>query len=560
MKISVLGTGYVGLVAGACLSDSGNYVTCIDVDQEKIGRLKKGELPIFEPGLDEIVLRNVRAKRLNFVTDGQEAVRQSDAVFIAVGTPQSEDGSSDLRYVLKAVEAVRDSVEHEMVLILKSTVPVGTAAKVKKLVQGAKARIHVVSNPEFLKEGTAVENFLKPERVVIGTESPEARQIMADLYAPFVRSGNPILFMSNESAEMSKYAANAFLAMKISFINELAMLAEKVGADVHEVRKALVTDSRIGAQFLYPGCGYGGSCFPKDVLALIDVGKSYGMDLTFFKCVHSINERQKRVLFEKIKSRYNGELSGKTIAVWGLAFKPKTDDMREAPSVTLINALLEAGARVKAYDPVAANEARRIFGSKVALNDDPYGVVKGADALAILTEWNEFRSPDFPLLKDSLSEPVIFDGRNLYNPDSLQRQGFVYYCIGKKIRPERFIMTDSISFSGQRFLVTGGGGFLGSHLCEALLSKGAEVIAVDDFITGRKTNVDHSPRKSRPSSSSNRTSLVRWILIGTLTGFFTWPVRRARSITRNIPSKPCGSVRWAPTISWSWPARRTAVF
>ena len=432
MKISVLGTGYVGLVAGACLSDSGNYVTCIDVDQEKIGRLKKGELPIFEPGLDEIVLRNVRAKRLNFVTDGQEAVRQSDAVFIAVGTPQSEDGSSDLRYVLKAVEAVRDSVEHEMVLILKSTVPVGTAAKVKKLVQGAKAGIHVVSNPEFLKEGTAVENFLKPERVVIGTESPEARQIMADLYAPFVRSGNPILFMSNESAEMSKYAANAFLAMKISFINELAMLAEKVGADVHEVRKALVTDSRIGAQFLYPGCGYGGSCFPKDVLALIDVGKSYGMDLTFFKCVHSINERQKRVLFEKIKSRYNGELSGKTIAVWGLAFKPKTDDMREAPSVTLINALLEAGARVKAYDPVAANEARRIFGSKVALNDDPYGVVKGADALAILTEWNEFRSPDFPLLKDSLSEPVIFDGRNLYNPDSLQRQGFVYYCIGKK--------------------------------------------------------------------------------------------------------------------------------
>jgi UDPglucose 6-dehydrogenase len=432
MKISVLGTGYVGLVAGACLSDTGNYVTCIDVDQEKIGRLKKGELPIFEPGLDEIVLRNVRAKRLNFVTDGQGAVRQSDAVFIAVGTPQSEDGSSDLRYVLKAVEAVRDSVEHEMVLILKSTVPVGTAAKVKKLVQGAKARIHVVSNPEFLKEGTAVENFLKPERVVIGTESPEARQIMADLYAPFVRSGNPILFMSNESAEMSKYAANAFLAMKISFINELAMLAEKVGADVHEVRKALVTDSRIGAQFLYPGCGYGGSCFPKDVLALIDVGKSYGMDLTFFKCVHSINERQKRVLFEKIKSRYNGELSGKTIAVWGLAFKPKTDDMREAPSVTLINALLEAGARVKAYDPVAANEARRIFGSKVALNDDPYGVVKGADALAILTEWNEFRSPDFPLLKDSLSEPVIFDGRNLYNPDSLQRQGFVYYCIGKK--------------------------------------------------------------------------------------------------------------------------------
>ena len=331
-----------------------------------------------------------------------------------------------------AVETIRDNVEHEITLVLKSTVPVGTAATVKELVNGTKEKIHVVSNPEFLKEGTAVENFLKPERVVIGTESPQARQVMADIYAPFVRSGKPILFMSNESAEMSKYASNAFLAMKISFINELAMLAEKVGADIHEVRKALVSDSRIGAQFLYPGCGYGGSCFPKDVLALIDVGKSHGMELDFFKAVHSINERQKRVLFEKIKSRFNGQLRGKTIAIWGLAFKPMTDDMREAPSVTLINALLEAGARVSAYDPVAEHEAQRIFKDKIALNGDPYRAVEGADALAILTEWNEFRSPDFQLLKTSLTEPVIFDGRNLYNSDSLQREGFVYYCIGKK--------------------------------------------------------------------------------------------------------------------------------
>ncbi len=432
MKISVIGTGYVGLVAGACLSDSGNHVTCIDVDREKVARLEKGELPIYEPGLEELVLRNLRAKRIRFITDGREALRNSDVIFIAVGTPQSEDGSSDLRYVLAAVQTVSDNTEHEVLLVLKSTVPVGTSAKVKELVKSSKATIHVVSNPEFLKEGTAVENFLKPDRVVIGTESLHARQVMADLYAPFVRSGNPILFMSNESAEMSKYAANAFLAAKISFVNELSRLAEKVGADIHEVRKALVTDSRIGSQFLYPGCGYGGSCFPKDVLALIDVGKAQGLDLDIFRAVHAINERQKRVLFEKIKTRFNGELRNKTIAVWGLAFKPMTDDMREAPSVTLINALLASGTKVRAYDPVAENEARRIFADRIQLNDNAYDAVQGADGLAILTEWNEFRSPDFPRLKQALNQPVIFDGRNLYNPESVKRHGFVYHCIGRR--------------------------------------------------------------------------------------------------------------------------------
>jgi UDPglucose 6-dehydrogenase len=432
MKISVLGTGYVGLVTGACLSDTGNQVSCIDVDQEKVARLQRGELPIFEPGLEEIVARNTRAKRLSFVTEGRDALQKSDVIFIAVGTPQAEDGSSDLRYVFSAAETVCGAVNDETLLVLKSTVPVGTSAKVAEIVERAKAPVHVVSNPEFLKEGTAIHDFLRPERVVVGTGVQRAREIMADLYAPFVRSGNPILYMSNESAEMSKYASNAFLAMKISFINELAMLAEKVGANIHEVRKALVTDSRIGGQFLYPGCGYGGSCFPKDVLALIDVGKTHGMELDFFKAVHAINERQKRVLFDKMKSRFNGDFRGKTIAVWGLAFKPMTDDMREAPSVTLINSLLAEGVRVQAYDPVAQQEAKRIFADRIKLHNDPYEAAKGADALAILTEWNEFRTPDFPTLKKSLTQPVIFDGRDLYNPESLQREGFVYHCIGRR--------------------------------------------------------------------------------------------------------------------------------
>src|SRR5581483_1811273 len=323
----------------------------VEINQERVTQLNQGKLPIFEPGLDELFARNARAKRLKFISDGRKALADSDVVFIAVGTPPSSDGSPNMKYVREAADLVCQSVTRETVLVLKSTVPIGTAAELKKQVAAAKQPVHVVSNPEFLKEGTAVNDFLKPARVIVGADSEFARRLMADLYAPFVRSGNPIFFMSNESAEMSKYAANAFLAMKISFVNELAALAEKTGADIHEVRQGLISDPRIGSQFLYPGCGYGGSCFPKDVLALVEVGKKHGMDMELFRHVHAINERQKGVLFQKIKRRFNGDMQGRTIAVWGLAFKPMTDDMREAPSVSLINSLLSAGARVSAYDP-----------------------------------------------------------------------------------------------------------------------------------------------------------------------------------------------------------------
>lgn len=431
MRVSVIGTGYVGLVAGACFSDSGNHVTCVDVNQDKVTQLLNGKIPIFEPGLEEIVLRNVKAKRLHFTTDSALALAKSEIVFIAVGTPQGEDGSSDLRYVLEAVKTVRDSVKQNVLVVLKSTVPVGTADRVREVLKGGKFKLEVVSNPEFLKEGTAINDFLKPERVIIGTESEEARSLMADLYAPYVRSGNPIIFMSNRSAELSKYAANAFLAMKISFINDLSQLSEKVGSDIQDVRRAIITDSRIGTQFLYPGCGYGGSCFPKDVLALVSVGKEYGLELDLFSAVHAINQRQKRVLYQKIHRHFKGDLKGKTIAIWGLSFKPMTDDMREAPSVTLIQELLAAGVKVQAYDPVARHEAQRLFENKIGICEDAYEAIRKADALAILTEWNEFRNPDFTALKTELSKPVIFDGRNLYNSQSLAQRGFKYYSIGR---------------------------------------------------------------------------------------------------------------------------------
>lgn len=432
MRICVLGTGYVGLVAGACLSDSGNHVACVDVDKEKISRLREGIIPIYEPGLEDIVERNLKAGRLTFSTDAHKSIGDSRLVFVAVGTPQREDGSSELRYLLEAIETIRTSLTQDALVILKSTVPVGTADKVKALLKGVAVKVDVVSNPEFLKEGTAIDDFLRPERVIIGTDSESARRVMADLYAPFIRSGNPVLFMNNRSAELSKYAANAFLAMKISFINDLALLAEKVDAEIHDVRRALVTDSRIGNKFLYPGCGYGGSCFPKDVLALVSLGKEYGLPLDIFKSVHAVNERQKGLIFEKIKKHFGGEMRGKTVAIWGLSFKPMTDDMREAPSVTLINALLDAGCKVRAYDPVALHEAKRLFENKVELCEEAYETVRRADALAILTEWNEFRSPDFQFLKKELTRPVIFDGRNLYNPQSMKQDGFLYYCIGRR--------------------------------------------------------------------------------------------------------------------------------
>ncbi len=430
MKIAVMGTGYVGLVAGACLSDSGNHVVCIDVDKDKVSRLQKGEIPIYEPGLEELVTRNYKAKRLSFTTEAVQTIRDSEVVFIAVGTPSGEDGSLDLKYVMGAVKTIRDTITKETVIVLKSTVPVGTAQKVRAAMEGAKAPFDVVSNPEFLKEGTAVTDFLKPERVVIGCKTETAKRIMGDLYAPYIRSGNPIFFMDNESAELSKYAANAFLAMKISFINELALLAEKVGANIQEVRKSLVTDSRIGGKFLYPGCGYGGSCFPKDVQAIAQLGKDNGLDFALFQAVHDVNERQKEVLFQKI-NRYFGDVKGKTIVVWGLAFKPETDDMREAPAVKLIEGLLDGGATVRAYDPVAMHEAKKHFEGKIELGDDPYEITKGADALAICTEWNEFRSPDFKTLRKNLKSSVIFDGRNLYSRESIEREGMKYFCIGR---------------------------------------------------------------------------------------------------------------------------------
>lgn len=430
MRLCVVGTGYVGLVAGACFSDSGNHVTCLDVNKEKIASLKRCVIPIFEPGLEELVIRNSKAKRLTFSSDPKEALKGAELVFIAVGTPSAPDGSLDLKYVLSAAESIKANIQNDVLVVLKSTVPVGTADKVRKALRGCRYDVEVVSNPEFLKEGTAVGDFLRPERVVIGCETERAVRIMSDLYAPFTRSGNPLFFMDNRSAELAKYAANAFLAMKISFINNLANLCEVVGAEIHDVRRAIVTDSRIGNKFLYPGCGYGGSCFPKDVQGLIQLGKEYSHPLNMFEAVHTTNEDQKKVLFKKIQKHF-GNLKGKTIAIWGLAFKPMTDDMREAPSVTLIEELIAAGAKVRAFDPVAMHEAKKFFPTKVQFFDDAYDAAKGADAIAICTEWNEFRSPDFQLLRKELKTPVIFDGRNLYTPKSLEAQGFTYYCIGR---------------------------------------------------------------------------------------------------------------------------------
>ncbi len=439
MRISVMGTGYVGLVAGACLSDSGNHVACIDVDKEKVAKLMRGDIPIFEPGLEELVSRNFKAGRLTFTTDASTALGQSEVVFVAVGTPSGDEGSLDLRFVFKAVETIRDNLTSNATVVLKSTVPVGTADKAREILAAGRFRVHVVSNPEFLKEGTAINDFLRPERVIVGTDDGTARQVMSDLYAPYTRSGSPILFMSNRSAELAKYAANAFLAMKISYINEIAALCEKVGADIAEVRQGLVTDSRIGNKFLYPGCGYGGSCFPKDVQALNHLGRQNDHRLSISEAVHDINERQKRLLFQKIEREFKspsgstaGSLAGKRIAIWGLAFKPMTDDMREAPSVALIQDLIKAGCQVCAYDPVARSEAHRLFESRLELADDAYAALKGADALAILTEWNEFRTPDFSLIKTGLRRPWIFDGRNLYDPSALEALGFRYFSIGRE--------------------------------------------------------------------------------------------------------------------------------
>lgn len=441
MKITIFGTGYVGLVTGACLAEVGHDVVCVDIDQRKIEQIKKGELPIWEPGLNSIVERNVSERRLAFTIDVARAVEHAQVQFIAVGTPPDEDGSADLKYVLAVAESVARNMADYKVVVNKSTVPVGTADRVRERIaailteRGVELPYDVVSNPEFLKEGAAVGDFLKPDRIIIGTDSEKARQLMHDLYEPFNRNHERTMFMDVRSAELTKYAANAMLATKISFMNELANMAEILGADIEEVRKGIGSDPRIGYHFIYPGCGYGGSCFPKDVQALGRTADQIGYDAPLLKAVEVVNNRQKGVLFDKLLRHFGGleALSGKAIAVWGLAFKPNTDDMREAPSRSLIEALWAAGARVQAFDPVAMRETSRIYGerSDLYLAEDKYAALKGADALAICTEWQQFRAPDFDEMQGRMAAKVIVDGRNLYSPTRLKEQGWAYYGVGR---------------------------------------------------------------------------------------------------------------------------------
>ncbi|TGK15699.1 UDP-glucose/GDP-mannose dehydrogenase family protein [Leptospira fluminis] len=433
MKVCVIGSGYVGLVAGACFAEYGNNVICVDKDSKKIENLKNGIIPIYEPGLSELVLNNCKEKRLEFTVSLKEGVEKSDLIFVAVGTPTSADGSADLSAVFAVAEEIGKSMNGYKVIVDKSTVPVGTAAKVKEILgKNTKHEFDVVSNPEFLKEGAAIDDFMRPERVVIGADSDRASDLVAKLYAPFVLNGNPILRMGTVSAELTKYACNAFLATKISFANEIANLCESVGADYEDVRKGMGTDSRIGRQFLYAGIGYGGSCFPKDVRALIRTSEQFGRLLRIIQEVEAVNEDQKLRLFEKIESFYGkGGIKGKKFAVWGLAFKPGTDDMREAPSIPLLLKLHEEGAEIRAFDPVAKETSEIYFKSKVQYGEDAYSVLEGADALLLLTEWREFREPDLQRMKSLLKSLVIFDGRNQYRPDSLKKEGFEYFSIGR---------------------------------------------------------------------------------------------------------------------------------
>ncbi len=443
MNIVVVGTGYVGLVTGACFAEMGNTVTCVDVDAGKVAKLKEGILPIYEPGLDDIVLGNYKAGRLRFTTSLPDAMQDSDVFFIAVGTPPGEDGSADLKYVLAVAREIGQHLVRPGVIVDKSTVPVGTADKVRAAIQaeldarGVTVEFDVVSNPEFLKEGAAVDDFMRPDRIVIGASTQRGRDVMQELYAPFNRSHQRLVFMGVRDAEMTKYAANAMLATKISFMNEIANLCERLGVDVENVRLGIGSDQRIGFHFIYPGCGYGGSCFPKDVQALIQMANQINFDASILKAVETRNDAQKLRLFEKVVERFGHDLSGKTIALWGLAFKPGTDDMREAPSKVLIEKFIQAGAHVNAYDPVAAEVAHReipgefIESGRLVIVDEQYGALKGADALMLVTEWKPFRHPDFALLKSLLKSPVIFDGRNQYDPAALRKDGFEYFGIGR---------------------------------------------------------------------------------------------------------------------------------
>ena len=433
MHIAVIGTGYVGLVAGTCFAEMGNNVICVDNDREKLTKLENGIIPIYEPGLEELVKSNFREKRITFSSDLDSAVKKSEVCFIAVGTPQDEDGSADLQYVLGVAEQIGKAINGYKVIVDKSTVPVGTAEKVTNIIkQNTIYPFDVVSNPEFLKQGNAVDDFLSPDRVIIGSNSEKATRIMQDIYSPFFRTGNRVIVMDVKSAEMTKYAANSFLATKISFMNEIANLCEKVGADAEMVRVGVSTDSRIGNKFLFPGLGYGGSCFPKDVKALIKTGEDYGVDMSIIRSADNTNKKQREVFVQKIIDKFGKDLNGKTFGVWGLAFKPKTDDMREAPAITIINSLLEMGAKIKCYDPKAIDLAKRIFKEKVEYCNSSYSAIENADAMLLMTEWNEFRRPDFEKIKTLLKQPVVFDGRNQYNAERLNEQGFELYQIGKE--------------------------------------------------------------------------------------------------------------------------------
>ncbi len=442
MKVSVIGTGYVGLVAGACFAAMGNDVLCVDTAQEKIDKLKKGIIPIYEPGLERLVVENYKKGTLQFTTEIKDAMEKSNITFIAVGTPMGEDGSADLQYVLGVAKDIGKYMKHDMIVVDKSTVPVGTADKVRDAVQkeldarGSKLKINVVSNPEFLKEGAAVNDFMRPDRVVIGCDNEDTLETMKELYAPFTHNHERFIAMDIRSAEMTKYTANAMLATKISFMNEIAGLCELVGADINMVRMGIGSDSRIGYSFIYPGAGYGGSCFPKDVQALIRTARDYGYDPRIINSVEEVNFRQKKVLVDKVVQRFGEDLKGKTFALWGLAFKPETDDMREAPAITIVNELVKRGAKVQAYDPQATEQARGFYlkdVKEIEYFDSKYSPLKDADALLLVTEWKEFRSPDFEEIRKRLTNPVIFDGRNQYNPEKMDELGFEYYQIGVRM-------------------------------------------------------------------------------------------------------------------------------
>ncbi len=433
MKVCVIGTGYVGLVVGACLAEMGNSVICVDNNEEKLSKLKEGIIQIYEPGLEELIKTNVAEKRLEFTPNANFAIQKSSVCFIAVGTPQNEDGSADLSQVMQVAKTIASAIQNYTVIVDKSTVPVGTADEIAKIIKSkTNVDFDVVSNPEFLKQGTAVDDFMRPDRVIIGSNSQRATEIMKELYSPFLRTGNPVILMDVKSAEMTKYASNAFLALKISYANQIANICEHVGADVEMVRLGMSADKRIGSQFLFSGLGYGGSCFPKDVKALIKTASDNNCDHSLLSATDKINKTQRQIFVQKILDKFNGNVEGKTFAVWGLAFKPKTNDMREAPSITVINALLEAGAKIQAYDPKAFDAAKTYFNQNIIYSKTAFDALDGADSLVLLTEWNEFRKPDFDKIKEKLNTHIIFDGRNQYDGKKLSSLGFEYICVGRK--------------------------------------------------------------------------------------------------------------------------------